>query len=207
MNVAKKSNKAIEIVVQTRDYFSEVVSLAIKQRGIRTLPLVENYLVEMLEFFMSTSHLFNENSSDGKRKQETLAEMYFKATVDPIRIDLLKKLGDTALYVSGFFGDSLNRKVVDVDYYAEMGGSAYGLIAKNISEESFAEMYNEFSDRFLEFVDVLTYISQEALIQTNDDLLRLYDRYIITGSSLARDQILNKGLLTTYQGLKTKIKQ
>ena len=52
-----------------------------------------------------------------------------------VRFELLKKLGDRSLYISGFFADSLQRKVVDVDYYAEMGGVAYGALADSAVEE------------------------------------------------------------------------
>ena len=37
----------------------------------------------------------------------------------------LKQIGDVSLFVSGFFSDSLRRKLVDVDYYVSIGGVAY----------------------------------------------------------------------------------
>jgi hypothetical protein len=58
-------------------------------------------------------------------------------------------------------------------------------------------MYGEFSARFSGFVDVLTYISQDSLVQSNKDLLRLYDRYLVTGSRLAEEQLMEKGLLNS----------
>jgi hypothetical protein len=114
----------------------------------------------------------------------------------PLKLDLLKKLGDNSLYISGFFGDSLTRKIVDIDYYVDMGEGAYGALSSSTSDELLAEMFHEFSRRFTAFVDILTLISQEAMIQTNEDLLRLYDRYIATGSRLAEEQLLEKGLLS-----------
>jgi hypothetical protein len=138
-----------------------------------------------------------------------LAELFLKAqneSSSTLRIDLLKKLGDTSLYISGFFGDSLNRKLVDIDYYADMGGVAYGSLSKEIADQSLAEVYDCFSTRFIEFVDVLTYMSQKTQVQTDQDLLRLYDRYLATGSKLAEEQLLEKGVLNS-ELRKTKSKK
>ena len=76
-----------------------------------------------------------------------------------------------------------------------MGGNAYGSLAgvETVSER--ALLCEEFSNKFVEFVDVLTYISQKSLVQTNKDLLRLYDRYLSTGSRLAKEELIEKGLL------------
>jgi len=40
----------------------------------------------------------------------------------------MQRLGDTALFIAGVFADSLNRKLVDVDYYVAMGGTAYAQV-------------------------------------------------------------------------------
>jgi hypothetical protein len=163
------------------------------------LPLSKHYLVELLQHFIFSKNLFATDEETGKSRRETLAEMYLKARqlAGAPRTELLKKLGDSSLYISGFFGDSLARKVIDVEYYVDMGGVAYGELSSTSIDESFSQVFGEFSTRFTEFVDVLTYISQEALIQTNEDLLKLYDRYMATGSRLAEGQLLEKGLLPT----------
>ena len=91
----------------------------------------------------------------------------------------------------------MKRKVVDIDYYAEIGGRAYDCLATESHENLYSRVYEEISVKFLDFVDVLTLISQKSLVQSNEDLLRLYDRYITTGSELAKEQLLEKGLIPT----------
>lgn len=172
-------------------YFSEVISEAFSKRKLEASEGVQNYLVNLLSIYLSSSAL-NTN--------ETLAEMYLKAINEDktnVRLEKLRKLGDQTLYVSGFFGDSLKRKLVDIDYYADIGGLAYGSLAESVTADRDADVFRDFSKRFLDFVDVLTYISQSSLIQTNQDLLRLYERYVSTGSELAKDQLVEKGILTT----------
>jgi hypothetical protein len=159
--------------------------------------LAEHYLVQLLEHFVVTERLQN----------DTLAEMFLKAintTTSAVKVDLLKKLGDSSLYISGFFGDSLNRKPVDLDYYVEMGGNAYGTLAVHVKEDSFRQVYTELSSGFPQFVDVLTYISTKSLMQTNEDLLRLYDRYLRTGSDLAKEHLLEKGLIPVPRDISRK---
>src|SRR4029453_2654208 len=46
------------------------------------------------------------------------------------RVRTLKHVGDTSLYVAGFFAESLNRSLVDVDYYVSVGQSAYAQLRR-----------------------------------------------------------------------------
>jgi hypothetical protein len=190
------------------EFFEEQIDAALENRRLQTSELTVSYLVQMLGHYAFTNNLFAESETNGKKRSDTLAELYLKAFASEpsVRVDLLKRLGDTSLYISGFFGDSLKRKIVDIDYYASMGGVAYGNLAEIIEEDAYAQVYQEFSERFMDFVDVLTYISQQAFVQTDADLLRLYDRYVSTGSKLAEEQLIQKGLLqvgqTTNKGQK-----
>jgi hypothetical protein len=180
-----------------RDFFADKVEDAFKHLKFEPLPLSRAYLIDLLQHYILSNNLFPKDDETGRVKRQTLAELYLQAqnSPSPVRIDLLKKLGDSSLYISGFFGDSLSRKIVDIDYYVDMGGVAYSALASSSADENTSQVYGEFSVRFPEFVDVLTFISQESMIQTNGDLLKLYDRYMATGSKLAEEQLMEKGLL------------
>jgi hypothetical protein len=200
---------APDFSVSPREFFQEAVTKALEHQKVRTLPQVEIYLVNLLEFHLSTENLFDLVDESGRRSRETLAEMYLKASnAEPrTRMELLKKVGDKALYISGFFGDSLQRKVVDVDYYAGMGGTAYETLSECVREDSTAQMFREFARRFNEFMDVLTHISSHAFVQSEENLLRLYETYARTGSSVAREQLHQKGLIAVPQDALSKKKQ
>lgn len=191
-----------DLTVSTKEYFSESLETAFKHFQFRPHPLTRTYLVDLLERYMLSQNLYEVDQGTGKYKRETLAEMFLKAQQAPPtqRMDMLKKLGDTSLYISGFFGDSLNRKIVDIDYYVDMGGVAYNSLSKYSSDETMSEVFGCFSKRFVEFVDVLTYISQKSQVQTDRDILRLYDRYLATGSKLAEEQLLERGVLNAELG-------
>jgi hypothetical protein len=176
------------LFLSPQDFFTEVVDDALKERKVKTVPLAHKYLVNLLQHYISAENL---------EHRETLAELFLKAANSDHnqRIELLKKLGDRSLYISGFFADSLQRKVVDIDYYRDMGCSAYSTLAGTIREDSLSVVFREFSDKFIEFVEVLNIISSKAQMQSENNILRLYETYAKTGSETAREKLLEKGLI------------
>jgi len=191
-------SKGSQIYLNPEAYFTEVVQDAVRECELETIPLAENYLVSLLKSYLNVENLFSFCEKKGKRQQVTLAELYLRAAVSEkrVKVELLRKLGDTSLYVSGFFGDSLRRKIVDIDYYVDMGGAAYERLAYESKEDVISRVYSELSGKFKSFVNVLSYISQKTLIQSSADVLRLYDRYLETGSSTAKAQLIERGLLS-----------
>ena len=204
------SLKKSEFLLDARDYFAEVVDAGIEKRKVKVVPAARDYLIGLLQFYLDARNLFDEpHKESGERNPQTLAEMYLKAGSSDFaeKVELLKKLADRSLYISGFFADSLNRKLVDVDYYAEMGGAAYGSLAEVVREDTLAQVYRTFSCRFIEFADILSYISHSSMVQSDQNLLQLYDRYLRTGSEAARDRLHEMGVLTSSaHTLRSKIK-
>jgi len=185
------------LVLSSRDYFDQIVSDAFERRKLKTLPFTKTYLVELLESYISTANFFDDTDTSGRRVRETLAETFLKAQSSDtlVKIELLKKLGDRSLYISGFFGDSLQRKLVDIDYYADMGCAAYSSLADCVREDIIARVYREFAQRFLQFVDVLADISSQAHVFNEENIMRLYELYSKTGSEVARERLIEKGLI------------
>ncbi len=155
-----------------------------------------SYLVNLLGSFLKAKDLFSIESDNGKRSRKTLAELYLESQNTEIKKEkqrLLKRLGDVSLYVSGFFGDSLKKKVVDIDYYIQLGGVAYNHLAA-LAPSDIEETYLDIANNFTGYVDVLTLVSQKAFTHNNKDVLRLYDKYLKTQSKLARDQLIEQGI-------------
>lgn len=189
------SPKQPDLLTSPRELFRELVEAAADNRNTKLSPLVQTYLVELLDFYVFADNLYAENL-DGRRTQSTLAELYFLASNAPraaTRNEALKRLADSSLYICGFFGESLSRKLVAVDYYVDMGGLAYGQLARQSREQIYAQVFSEFSDNFLQYVDLLTFISDRSLSSGEENILHLFDRYMKTGSAYAREQILEMG--------------
>jgi hypothetical protein len=165
------------IIEDTQSFFDAEVNRALKRIRFEPMPASRRYLVDLLQRFMITQNLFASNDS--------LAEVFLKAqnSAEPsVRVDLYRHLGDSSLFFSGFFSEWLSRRLPDLDYYVGIGGVAYSALSQSSADEELAQMYAEFSAHFSAFVDVLEVISHESMPQTNENLLRLYDRYLATGS-------------------------
>lgn len=199
-----RAKSSTTLFTSPQEFFSEVVREALSQRKLSANPLTEEYLINLMQHYVHAGNLFDEDEESGQRQKVVLAELLLKAASSPtsVRIELLKRLGDTSLYISGFFGDSLSRQIVDVDYYADMGGTAYGSLAETVREDSSRVVFSEMAEKFLSFVEVLNYISSKSLPANNQNILRLYDKLIRTGSDLARQQLLEQGIIAPQEILK-----
>ena len=95
------------------------------------------------------------------------------------RVRLLKTMGDSALFVSGFFQDSLEGRLVDADYYRALGGSAYARLSREHDPLSGfgSEVYSELAARFGEFADLLAEIATTVPLyrMTHNDLATSLD--------------------------------
>lgn len=192
-------------LVQPKEFFRELVEEAVSETSARPTPLASQYLVQMLEYYINSDHLFAFRNNDGKKSMSTLAEMWLTAAQleNSQRIELLKRLGDTSLYVCGFFSESLKRKLVDVDYYVEMGGTAYRSLASYSQGKTIAEVYDEFSLHFSEFADILFVISQKSRISMSGDVLNMFDQFLLRGSKAAQGELLKQGIFATPTPKKT----
>ena len=108
----------------------------------------------------------------------------------------MRTVADRSLYLTGFFSESLQKKTVDIDYYYDIGSAAYYNLAAWTKEDTLSTIFSTFSKRFKDFVDVLNYVSEKSQIQGNPDVLQIYDRYLRTGSDLAREKLTELGVVT-----------
>jgi hypothetical protein len=105
----------------------------------------------------------------------------------------LRSLGDFSLFTTGFFSDSLTRRHVDVDYYVSMGAYAYGSLSR--AEDAFREVFAELSRKFVGFSDVLADISERTTLTSNNDLLRIYEKWLRTGSARDGQRLIERGIV------------
>jgi len=176
-----------------KEWFREMVADALSHRRIKIQEVTEFYLVNLLAGFLATERLFVEDA-DGTVTAEPLALILLRAVEADRRMRAahLRRLGDTALFVSGFFGDSLARSLVDVDYYIAMGGRAYGALAD--SERGQDALFEELSTRFGDFVDLFAEIAELSDLRSNRGLVRLYERFLATRSERVAQRLRERGV-------------
>ena len=111
----------------------------------------------------------------------------------------LRRSGDESLFVSGFFAESLQRGVVDVDYYVAIGGAAYNALGRQ-ETDACSPVFAELARKFVGFVDVLADVSERTSCGSNADLLRLYEKWLKTGSPRSAQLLTEKGVVPSAGG-------
>lgn len=172
------------------EHFKEMVAAAIEHQRIKTNESAEFYLSNLLSDFLRRERL----------SDEPLAVIYIKAlgAAREMQIHLLKQLGDISLFTSGFFSDSLKRKIMDIDYYISMGEASYGYLAsihrQRRGPKDASVLYSELADKFKLFVDVLAEVSERSRLTSSMDVLRVYERWLRTKSRQAEKILRDLGI-------------
>ncbi|WP_417335228.1 hypothetical protein [Halobacteriovorax marinus] len=124
----------------------------------------------VMDKFGMSHQLFEQK--EGRPSEKILGLKLMQASHLPKkkRIRELKDIGDTALFICGFFQDSLNKKIVDVSYYRDIGQAAYSklnhLVPSFYDVDSF---YNEFSKKFNNAALLMEILSRECLSNAKED--------------------------------------
>lgn len=173
------------------EFFQGVVSQAIRNQHVDTTAFTECYLVNLLSTYTTAS-------LDDEPLGLKLAQAVGAAPDERAR--QLKDVGDTSLYLTGFFGEALERKVVGIDYYIQVGGTAYGELARYFrlyrEAREFGDIYEELGTKFTQFVDVLAEISEQTSVSSPASVVQLYERWLRTGSDWMERRLRQHGVVT-----------
>jgi len=176
-------------------FFQEAVDRALKEQGVNADPLTEHYLVQLLATYAK------QPIDDSPLALKMLAA----ANAEPReRRERLREVGDTSLFVSGFWAESFARKLVDVEYYIGLGGTAYGELARTSAgwrRDPRCDVYETLAENFSRFVDVLMLISRRIMPPTGPrDVLKLYEKWLQTRSSWAARRLATLGVFPQRGG-------
>jgi hypothetical protein len=181
-----------------QEFFSDLLRRAIENQGAQVQPATLLYVSNLLHEYLSSEALFVQGE-DGTWQQKPLAFLLKEALEEqgPARVQMLRRLGDTSLFVSGFFPDSLSRRssLVDVDYYIAMGGRAYDAVGCIAARHAGRDLWNDLSSRFRLLVDLLNEVSERTLASTESGMVRLYERWLKTGSERLAGVLAGRGVM------------
>jgi hypothetical protein len=167
------------------DFFRELLALAIENQRARVQQETELYLVNLLSGFLQSESLLV-REEDGTLHRKPLALLLQEALDEEgvARARALRRLGDTSLFVSGMFSESLSRSLVNVDYAIAMGSRAYDALGEVAARHGrgHRSLWDELSEKFSQLVDVLNEVSERTLASSNAGLLRIYEKWMKTGS-------------------------
>lgn len=181
------------------EYFKDSLSSALSRQKVKAEEDTVFYVVNLLAWYVRAENLFPQ-TPDGVGQQPlalTYAEAVEARTPEE-RDAALRRLGDVALVVAGLFAASFSRKLVDIDYYIAMGGSAYGFLSEQASSSvrarTFRAIFGELSAKFQSFVDALAEVGDNSALGSPADVLRLYEVWLRTGSAYAAERLRKQGI-------------
>jgi hypothetical protein len=170
------------------EFFRELVESAMQNQRVSAHELTCFYVVNLLAGFV--------HGDAHAGADQPLATRLARAmqTAGAAQRDGLRSVGDQSLFISGFFADSLNRSLVDVDYYIQLGEAAYRSLARR-GDRTLGEVFDELSGKFTTFVDVIGEVSDRTAVSSNADVLRLYEKWLRTGSRRTGDLLAARGIV------------
>lgn len=197
MNVLPEREQLIT-KVDAREFFQGAVQSALSNQHLTVSGETEVYLGNLLTSFIHAERLFDQ-TPDGVMIKP-LSHHYLEALEArsiPERISALRRLGDISLFISGLFAQSLNRSLVDIDYYISMGGNAYGYLSDanhRSTATALKNVFAELSEKFIELMDVLSEVAESSNLGSNHDVLRLYEIWLKSGSRRAAEKLKQSGI-------------
>ena len=173
------------------EYFRELVESALHRQHLQANDLTEYYLVNLL-----CQYVRLDAPSPAADHAQPLAIRLVRALESggPEARARLRSLGDFSLFMSGFFPDSFSRRSVDVDYYKSMGEYAYASLSR-WEDDDFAEVFSELARKFVGFMDVLADVSERTALASSSDVLRLYEKWLRTGSRRNGELLVERGIV------------
>jgi len=180
---------AEQAILETRptEFFRDLVRKAMRAQQVDDAEETEFYLVNLLERHVR---------AEPEILDRPLALSFLEAQGDggALRFERFRRVGDTALFVSGLFTDSLEGSLVQPSYYVDLGRLAYQHTAES-TRPPLREMFRRLAAHFTSLVRVLGEISSSDLFATDRDTLRLYRRWLLTRGAADAARLVRRGVI------------
>jgi hypothetical protein len=191
-------------VANLREFFRDSLHGALERQHLAVEDQTEHYVVNLLTLFARSEALYE--GAPGSVRLKPLVVMLceaLEAPTPPERHRALQRLGDISLFIAGFFARSFAARLIDIDYHIAMGGRAYGTLAQACARgrgRVLGAVFAELSDKFQPMVDALNEISETSYRHSDQDILRLYELWLKTGSARCYSILERLGVTPTRGG-------
>lgn len=165
------------------DYFYENIKKINKLENKKISVTSIEYISELLSKKINNDFIFN------KKNKIYLFDLYKKIVESQNKeekIQASKRLGDYSLVTSGYFTESINN-IVGLDYYINMGSSAYSLIER--------DPFFELSKKYLSCISILNKLSAER-VKNSREILITYNFWLKSKDIFSKEKLLKLGLIT-----------
>jgi hypothetical protein len=172
------------------DFFHEQVDHAVSDHRVPVSKDSVYYITNLLV----------ERSRAQDAGPKRLVDLHIEArNADHVRaVKAYRELGDEALYVSGFFRQSLERRMVGVRYYQDMGAAAYDTLSRLMAVPGvvgdLARVFEELAQGFVLCSEALAQIREGLRGSSDQDIVALYERWMTTGDARAAARLKELGI-------------
>lgn len=184
-------NKII-LSANLKGYFFEGLS-EINKKSLCPVPeSIIYYSSDVLDKFALSQDFFE--TSEGKVREKILGMKLLEATQfnRDEQKKIYKEVGDMSLLVCGYFAESVNKKIVDKDYYAQLGKMAYSHL-NNVSP-SFLDIPSFYGMVATCFESMTTLMSILASKSRGEDANLIFKK-IMREEAVSERELLASGVL------------
>lgn len=156
----------ITVAQNMQAYFREALVSAMRQSQLSFTDAAQVYVVLLLNEFSRAEKVYTGHLASDHL---TMAHMFERAFLadDHEALQIFRHLGDSSLYLLGFFRASQEGGLVSVSHYMDMGAASYAHASDRARAYAFssAALFQELSHRFADLVTVVDLIERYGNIQ------------------------------------------
>lgn len=184
--------KKIILTTNLKGFFFEGLS-ELNKKSICPVPeSIIYYSSDVLDKFALSEDFFE--TTDGKVREKILGMKLLEASLHTREEQkkIYKEVGDMSLMVCGYFSESVNKKIVDTQYYAQLGKMAYSHL-NNVTPRflDIPHFYGMVATCFESLTTLMTLLASKDRVY---DKNVLYDK-IMRDENLSHHEMLKSGVL------------
>jgi hypothetical protein len=185
-------SKKIILTTNLKGFFFEGLS-ELNKKSICPVPeSIIYYSSDVLDKFALSEDFFE--TTDGKVREKILGMKLLEASLHnrEEQKKIYKEVADMSLLVCGYFSESVNNKIVDTQYYAQLGKMAYSHL-NNVTPRflDIPHFYGMVATCFESLTTLMTLLaSKDRLCDKN-----LFYERIMKNDNISHDEMLKSGVL------------
>lgn len=179
-------------------FFTATVEEIVKQRGYDISEMARWYLSNLLTTYLRTDKLSFPNKKNFPERPFALTFLEAQNVKKQDSVLQLKHLGDTTLYLTGYFGKSFENSLLTVDYYRTLGILSYrriSLLTVPQMKSDTAPLFKELAQKFNNLAKILEEISETHQLNTASDIIMVYKKWLLTRSKKLEKWLRERGVL------------
>jgi hypothetical protein len=186
------NSKKIILTTNLKGFFFEGLS-ELNKKSICPVPeSIIYYSSDVLDKFALSEDFFE--TTDGKVREKILGMKLLEASLHnrEEQKKIYKEVADMSLLVCGYFSESVNNKIVDTQYYAQLGKMAYSHL-NNVTPRflDIPHFYGMVATCFESLTTLMTLLaSKDRLCDKN-----LFYERIMKNDNISYDEMLKSGVL------------